>query len=207
MVILGFLGSPRLQGRCSKLLTKALEGAANAGAETKRYNLTQCNIQHCLGCFKCMFENHDLPVGKCPLKDDMSAILAEYVKADGYIFASPVYESNISSLMKKFIERKIALGFRDKDAYGKIPFPRVPAEFKKMASMIIVGNCADEYREIMGDPCFEALESHLIVEQVPTVDRYYVGGVEDMPDETFSGKLDEAFQLGKRLVEEISKPQ
>lgn len=207
MVVLGFLGSPRLQGRCSKLLAKALDGAANAGAETKRYDLIRLNIQHCQGCFKCVFEHHDLPVGKCPLKDDMAAILDEYVKADGYIFASPVYESNVTSLMKKFLERKIALGFRDKNEYGKIPFPRSPAAFKKMASMIIVGNCGDEFREVMGDPCFEALESHLLIEQVPTVDRYYVGGVENMSDDTFAVQLEEAFQLGKKLVEEIRKAQ
>ena len=35
MKVLGFLGSPRLNGFGSKLIRKALEGAASAGAETK----------------------------------------------------------------------------------------------------------------------------------------------------------------------------
>ena len=59
----------------------------------------------------------------------------------------------------------------------------------------------------MGDPAFEALEGQLIVEQVPTVDRFYVGGVESMTDETFSEKLSAAYQLGIRLFEEIEKAQ
>jgi hypothetical protein len=51
------------------------------------------------------------------------------------------------------------------------------------------------------------MEGHLIVEQIPTADRFYVGGVENMSDETFSEKLSAAHQLGIRLFEEIEKAQ
>jgi NAD(P)H-dependent FMN reductase len=207
MKILGLLGSPRLNGKCSKLLKKALKGAESRDAKIKRFDLIKCNIMHCRGCLKCMFGNHELPIGKCPLKDDMASILEEYIKADGYIFASPVYESYVTALMKKFMERKGALGFRDKDAHGKIAASRVPAHFKKMASFIVTANCADEYIEVMGVPAFEAMEGQLIVEQVPTVDRFYVGGVESMTEETFTEKLTESYQLGIRLVESIEKVQ
>lgn len=207
MKILGLLGSPRVNGICSKLLQKALEGAESKGAQTKRFDLIKCNIKHCIGCFKCVFENHELPVGTCVLKDDMAAILEEYAAADGYIFATPCYEGFVTALMKKFLERKIALGFREKEEYGKIAAARVPADFKKMASFIVTANCPDEYIEIMGDPVFEAMEGHLMIEQVPSVDKLYVGGVENMGDETFSEKLNEAFKLGIKLVEEIEKAQ
>jgi len=73
--------------------------------------------------------------------------------------------------------------------------------------MIVTGNAGDEYREVMGDPCFEAMEVHLLIEQVPTVDRFFVGGVEWVTDETFSEKLNEVYQLGIRLVAEIEKAQ
>lgn len=39
MKIIGFLGSARVQGRCGRLLRRALEGAASKGAEVKRYDL------------------------------------------------------------------------------------------------------------------------------------------------------------------------
>ena len=207
MKILGFLGSPQLNGTCSKLLKKALEGAKSKGAQTKRFDLIKYNIMHCKGCFKCVFKNHELPIGKCLLKDDMASILKEYVGADGYIFASPCYEAFVSALMKKFLERKISLGFREKEEYGKIAAARAPVNFKKMASFIVTANCPDEYIEVMGDPAFEAMEGHLIIEQVPTVDRFYVGGVENISDKTFSEKLSAAYQLGIRLVEEIEKAQ
>ena len=207
MKILGFLGSPRLNGTCSRLLKEALAGAAGRGAHTKRFDLIKCAIEHCRGCFKCMFDNPELRIGRCPLKDDMASILEQYQEADGYIFASPSYEGYVTSLMKKFLERKIALGYRAKEAFRTIAEARVPAAFKKMASCIVTANCTDEVREIIGDPCFEAMEGHLIVEQVPTVDRLYVGGIEDMTDEVFSEKLSCARQVGIRLVEEIEKAQ
>jgi len=207
MKILGFLGSPRLNGKCSRLLKEALAGAESRGARTKRFDLIKCNIMHCRGCFKCMFYHPQRPIGRCPLKDDMASILEQYQEANGYVFASPTYESYVTALMKKFMERKIALGYRTKEAFGTIAEARVPAAFKKMASFIVTANCTDEFREIMGDPSFEAMEGQLIVEQVPTVDRLYVGGVENITDEVFSEKLSCARQVGIRLVEAIEKAQ
>ena len=207
MLILGFLGSPRVNGNCAKLLMKALEGAESKGAHTKRYDLIKCNIKYCRSCFKCIFAHHELPIGKCPLNDDMASLLEEYIKANGYIFASPVYDGYITSLMKTFLERKMPLTFRDKDAYGKISAARNPAHFKKMVSMIVTGNCGDEFREVMGDPCFEAMEGLLAIEQVPTVDKLYAGGIENMSKEAFLEKLNIAYQTGIHLVEEIEKAQ
>lgn len=92
MKILGFLGSPRVNGKSGKLLKKALEGAESRGADTKRYDLINCNIKHCTGCGACFTKKPELLIGKCSLKDDMASILEEYINADGYIFASPVYD-------------------------------------------------------------------------------------------------------------------
>jgi hypothetical protein len=40
------------------------------------------------------------------------------------------------------------------------------AHFQKKASMIVTVNCSDEYREVMGDPCFETMEGHLMIEEI-----------------------------------------
>jgi len=205
MNILGIMGSPRLNGKCNKLLKKALEGVAAEGAEIKSYELIKCNIRYCMGCSSCFQNNPELKIGKCPLKDDMAAILEDYANADGYIFSSPVYDVFVTALLKTFLERKIALTYRPKNESGKIPGSRIPAHFLKKASMIVTGNCADEYREVMGDPCFEAIEGHLLIEMVETVDKFYVGGVEQMTDELFTEKLNEAYQIGRRLVASIEK--
>ena len=205
MRILGFLGSPHVNGRSSKLLKKALEGAASKGAEIKEFDLYKMNIKYCTGCGTCWTSKPDLKNGKCPLKDDATAIFEEYVEADGYFYASPVYDVFITALMKTFLERKIMLTYRPKEAVAKLPDSRCPANFMKKASIIVTGNCADEWRELMGDPCFEAYEGHFMIEQIDTVDKMYCGGHEYISDEDFNKKLDEAFQMGVKIVEEIEK--
>jgi len=205
MNIIGYLGSPRLKGMCARLLDKTLEGAASAGAAVKRVDLARQNIQHCLGCCKCMHDDPALEIGRCPLKDDLASMLADYIRADGYVFASPVYDVSVTALMKKFLERKIALSYRPKEAYATIGEPRCPAEFKKSAVMLVTGNCGEEYRELMGDPCFEIMEAHFMIEQVSTTDKLYVGGVENMSAEVMAEKDKAAFDAGVRLVAEIEK--
>ncbi len=205
MRILGFLGSPRLNGKCNKLLKRALEGAASKGAEVKNYELIKCNIKYCMGCGNCFLKNPELTIGKCPLKDDAAAILEDYINSDGYLFASPCYDVFVTALMKTFLERKIALTYKSMEELAKIPAarPGVAANFLKKASFIVTANCADELEEVMGDPCYEALEAHLLFEEIDTLDKLYVGGVEGMSDEVFNAKLDKAFELGVHLVETI----
>jgi len=205
MRILGFLGSPHVNGRSSKLLKKALEGAASKGAEIKEFDLYKMNIKYCTGCGACYLTKPELKIGKCSLKDDAPAIFEEYVEAEGYIYASPVYDMFITALMKTFLERKIMLTYRPKEAVAKIPDSRCCAYFKKKASIIVTGNCTDEYREVMGDPCFEAYEGHHMIEQIDTVDKMYCGSHETITEEDFNKKLDEAFQMGVKIVEEIEK--
>jgi len=48
---------------------------------------------------------------------------------------------------------------------------------------------------------------HLMIEQVETVDMFYVGGVENMSEKTLIEKRDESYQMGARLVKEIEKAQ
>ena len=204
MKILGFMGSPRLKGLLNNCLDIVINGEASKGAEIKRYDLIKCNIHYCRGCFKCVHENHELPVGTCPLKDDMAGILEDYSTADGYILTSPVYDVGVTALMKTFLERKFALFYRQGGDHGKIPAARVPADFKKKVSFIVTGNCHDEYKDCMGGPCFEAMESDFFIEQIDTVDKLFVGGVDNISPERTAEKVKEAFALGIRLVDAIS---
>jgi len=205
MLVLGFLGSPRVNGHCAKLLKKALEGAESRGATTRRFDLIKLNIKYCRGCSTCYLNNPELTIGKCPIKDDVTAIMEDYVKADGYIFATPVYGAHVTALMKTFLERKIMLTYKAPDAYGKLAESRCPANFKRKAAFIVTGAAADEFSEIMADPCFDALEADLMLEQVEAVQKMYVGGIENIPKERFAERLAEAYQLGIQVAAEIKK--
>ncbi len=204
MEILGLLGSPHVNGLCSKLLSAVLDGAAEAGAAVKRYDLITCNIMHCMGCCKCLTSEPGLPIGPCPLKDDMHGILEQYVQADGYVLASPVYDVSVTALMKKFLERKIALTYRPADAYARIGSPRRSADFEKKAVLLVTGNCSNEYREVMGDPCFEMMEAHFIVEQVETLEKIYVGSAETIDDEARAGLIASTRETGRRLAAAVA---
>lgn len=127
-ITFGLLGSPRTSGASATLLNSALAGAEAKGAKVKRYDLIDCNIMHCRGCGTCYKNNPELEIGKCPLDDVVAAILADYMQADGYVFASPVYDGNVTSIMKKFLERKIALTYKPKEDVGKISSPRRTVE-------------------------------------------------------------------------------
>jgi multimeric flavodoxin WrbA len=199
------MGSPRLHGLNAQLIDSALKGVESSGAEVKRYDLIKCNIKYCIGCFKCIFENHELPVGRCTLKDDMAAILENYIRADGYILSSPVYDVSITALMKTFIERKFPLYFKDKEDTITLPAAREPANFLKKAALFITANARDEYREVMGTPSFEAMEYDLMIEQVEIIEKFYVGGAHVMTEERLAKHLDEAFAIGVRLVQSINR--
>jgi len=46
-----------------------------------------------------------------------------------------------------------------------------------------------------------------MLEQVDTSHEIYVGGVENIIEERFAERLDEAYRLGAHLVDEIEKEQ
>jgi len=203
MRILGFMGSPRLNGLCAQFTESALKGVASKGAEIKQFNIPKYNIKYCRGCYKCVYNNHELPIGICPLKDDMAGILKEYLEADGYILASPVYDFTVPAVMKAFIERRFALFYKVKGTFG-IPDARVKQNFKKKASLIVTGSAREEYASI-AEPCFEVMAGHFMVEEIEVVDQLYVGTIHNVDEKRYKEEMEKSFNLGVRLVEEIEK--
>lgn len=95
MKIVGIIGSPREEGNCSLLvneLMKKLEG------EKDIYPLQDLNINYCKACAKC--QN-----GDCIQNDDIRKIVDEIIKADLFIFSSPIYYGQISAQAKTLIDR------------------------------------------------------------------------------------------------------
>ena len=97
-------GSPRNNGNTAKILRKALEGAAAAGAETELIELGKINFSGCRSCFACKLKDGD-NYGKCALKDGLAPILEKLINSDGIIMASPIYFGAESALCRAFMER------------------------------------------------------------------------------------------------------
>ena len=205
MKILGFMGSPRTRGLCAQFTGSILKGAASRGAETKQFNLVKYYIKYCRGCYKCVHKNHDLPIGICPLKDDMAGILKEYLEADGYIMAAPVYDFTVPSVMKAFIERRFSLFYKTKGNRG-IPDARVKQKFKKKASLLATGSAGDEFASI-SEPCFEVMGGHFMIEEIDVLEQLYVGLIHDVDEKRYREIMDQTFALGARLADEIEKAQ
>ncbi len=95
------------------LLDKALDEAKIMGAETRKIPLREFRIEPCKACYstcnaQCHFKCDCYPQG--PQGDDMTNKLYDMVTwADAIIFATPVNNFKISSLMALFIDRLISM--------------------------------------------------------------------------------------------------
>lgn len=99
MKVLAISGSPRFGGNSDVLCDRFLEGAEEAGHETKKIQLGRKKLSPCLGCEACS------KTGKCVQKDDMEEILEELITADVIVLATPVYFYSMDAQMKMFIDR------------------------------------------------------------------------------------------------------
>lgn len=99
MKILAIVGSPRKNGKITKLAEQILEGARYNSNETKLINLYDFDIKPCLGDWACV------KLGTCHIKDDFEKIYNKLVEADVVILGSPVYWANVTGVMKNFFDR------------------------------------------------------------------------------------------------------
>jgi multimeric flavodoxin WrbA len=134
----------------------------------------------------------------------MAEILREYLEADGYVMACPVYDFTVTSIMKAFIERRFPMFKKQKGLHGKIPEVRVPQGFKKKAALIATGDAAEEYAAI-AEPCFDVMSGHFMVEEIDVIGQLYVGHIHSVDEQRYKEKMEQTFAMGVRLAEEIRK--
>ena len=106
MKVLMVSGSNRRNGnthRIFELLAHELTAEPLAGhtVEVETLELGRRQIKTCTGCRACF----DQGEARCPLKDDLLPTLAQLQAADLLVVASPVYVSDVSGLLKNWIDR------------------------------------------------------------------------------------------------------
>jgi multimeric flavodoxin WrbA len=100
MRIIGVSGSPRRGGNSDLILGKILEGARENGATTEAIHLSDLSFSSCVGCERCRRE------GICRrFDDDLTPIYSGILEAAGLVLVCPVYNYNLTSWMKAFIDR------------------------------------------------------------------------------------------------------
>ena len=109
-MILGVCGSPRKQAT-EYILTKALEVLEDAGFATKFFSVKGKNIGFCQHCDYCLKHK------ECKLNDDMQLLYPLLGDAEGFIFATPVYNGGLSAQTKAIMDRCRALFTKDKTVF------------------------------------------------------------------------------------------
>jgi len=137
MNVLAIQGSPRPKvSNTEKLLQEFLAGARSEGAAVETVYLKEKNIHPCVGCYTCWTKTP----GVCVFKDDMPELLDKVRGADLLVYATPLYNYNVTALLKAFQERMLPLLdphlVKESDTY------RHPKRYSSGASgMVLVSTC------------------------------------------------------------------
>lgn len=188
MGIVAVCGSFREESNTNKLIRTVAEAA---GIECDFIELGALNIQPCSGCSMCMMNE-----GVCPIDDDMQAVYVKLLTADGFIIGGPTYFMDISGGVKSFIDRTMAVKYRDiGPAYnenmpwlGTVPFNDKPT--------VLVVTTAGGFHERAIESlklAFDDCHRMRIVDQVAEI--VGMNDVADIPE-----ALGRAREAGKKLA-------
>lgn len=89
------------RGNTYVIIDTFAEAARVAGATVDVVLLAEKTIHHCTACLKCWTRTP----GRCVLKDDMPALLEQFMDSDIAVMATPVYVHNVTGIMKTFLDR------------------------------------------------------------------------------------------------------
>lgn len=191
--ILVINASPRNNSNTAQLAEKAAEGARSLGAEAVVYNIAGKHYEHCKESCKA----YHTRTGNCILDDDLHDLANEWIRADGIVYAVPLFHMGMPSAMNAIITRLGAIVFGHSE--GKVP------RLLKVGGAIVQGNTHYGGQEIV----MEYLNSHLLLMNcIPVTSdmpEAYIGTGAQVNNE---GEVDRAevvnensFMLGVRVTE------
>ena len=206
-------GSPRRQWNTARLLEKALEGTAAAGAETRLVHLYDLDFRGCTSCFACKL-NGGKSYGRCAMRDGLTPLLDEIHDADALILGSPIYFLDATGEMRSFMER---LCFQ----YGVYTDPFSSIFGRKMPTALVytmnitedgvaasgLGRVLTTMRGVMqtifGTCDMMLCTNTLQFEEYSLYETalFDAAAKRERRQETFPQDLEKAFLLGKRLLE------
>ncbi|MHB1389786.1 MAG: flavodoxin family protein [Thermoleophilia bacterium] len=191
--VLGFSGSPRREGNSGTLLSAALKGAAEAGADIRTLYLGELEVAGCTECNDCY------ATGRCSTSDDMDVVYEAIEWADRVIFASPMFFMSFPAQAKAVIDRTQcywALKYVLKE-----PFPRPVDAPPRFGIFLGVGATSGEH--LFDGPTLTMKYFFDAIDMKPVPDLYVlVRGIDEEGD--ISGQseaLSAAMDAGRKLAE------
>jgi len=105
MKVLMVNGSPRING-CTNVALKEIEKVLNKqDIKTEIIHIGSKDIRGCVACNSC--ENK----GYCVFDDEVNKFIDKCEKADGFIFAGPVYYGSVNPTLTNFLTRAFYASF------------------------------------------------------------------------------------------------
>lgn len=145
MKILLLNGSPRKNSNTMVITEAFIKGLLSVGeSRVKRYDICDCNIKPCLGCYSCWGKN----TGKCVINDDMTAIRQDILDSDIIIESFPLYFFGMPSQMKAFTDRLLpfTMQYIGGDNFHELRYNEL---FKK--KLVVISSCGySEAEEMYG---------------------------------------------------------
>jgi multimeric flavodoxin WrbA len=194
MLVIGISGSPRRGGNSDRILESILAGAEENGASSETVFLSELDFSSCIGCEQCRKDK------VCTrFKDDLTPLYPKIKKARGMVLVSPVYNYNMTSWMKAFIDRMYChYDFDDERPRGWVS--RLAGQHRHAVLSIVAEQMSDEdlgvTMEAMRLP-MEAL-GYSIVGEITVPGMFEAGVVGKHPEVP-----NRAAELGKALARKM----
>jgi multimeric flavodoxin WrbA len=103
MNVLVFSSSPNTDGLTAACAGAAIKGIRQTGGSTEEIRINDLNINSCEACDDGWGTCRDDHL--CDILDDFQALHERTIKADAYVFVTPVYWGDLSESMKAFTDR------------------------------------------------------------------------------------------------------
>nr|WP_321377548.1 flavodoxin family protein [uncultured Bacteroides sp.] len=207
-------GGPRKTFNTAKMIEAFTAGAKEADEtiEVKHVRLYDINYYGCVACMACKVKNSKF-TEYCAYKDGITEVLKETAFADGIVFASPIFYSDITAQLRAFIER-LTFPWLSYNNYTTHAPKRVPT------AIIYTMNATEEYQpqmEAMYDRN-ESLVARFLTQperiiamntlQVKNYDLYEMAGFSkekkgDWHKSHWELELQNAHQAGIRMVKQL----
>ena len=185
--VIVILGSPRRNGNSATLAEQVVAGAKKAGATVDTYFIHGMDIKACDACDIC----RESMEAECVINDDMQELYPKLRQADALVIASPIYWFTVSTQTKLFMDRCYALG--DEEEYAM--------KGKRIGIVLTYGD-SDPFNSgaVNAIRTFQDAYRYVGADMVGMV-----YGSASEPGEIAANHdlMNEAFELGKRLVEGV----
>lgn len=181
MKVVVVCSSPRRHGNSEVLADQFMKGASDAGHEVEKVVLSQYKMAPCLACEYC--RSHE---GQCVQKDDADKVIDKIIKADVFVFATPIYFYSLSAQLKTLIDRFFAREYEIRES-----------DRRKKAYLILTSGTKDKEQTIGTVESFRGF-----IKVLRTVDEggiIYGLGAFQKGDAQQHPAFTEAYKAGKEL--------